>query len=303
MARRRTRQSSASALSKNLDTLSEDVSSELSKPAHIGTHMSVEGFARYPYIETGYRANYGLCDCLLSTFTFHNESANIWTHIIPFILEVIYLIYSIEQCLSDLPFGAFVSCWTGILGLLICLGSSILYHIGGALPQATHDFLLQVDMSGVIFNAVGLTICWIYFGLVHMNEQLMVAYFFFLGIVTIVGMTMASMSGHPEYGLKLRSLGISSFLLLNLIPIIHLLCIVPQDLFDIGIWFLFAYPMVGAGMFFYLSKIPECYTPYFVDNLSITSHTIWHIFVAGQNFSCLRAILLLGANYKLKYMS
>ncbi len=38
-----------------------------------------------PFIFNGYRIHHNLKDCVYSIFTFHNESLNIWTHLIPFI--------------------------------------------------------------------------------------------------------------------------------------------------------------------------------------------------------------------------
>ena len=41
---------------------------------------------RRPYILNYYRVNYTAWDCIKSLFTLHNETANIWTHIVGFFI-------------------------------------------------------------------------------------------------------------------------------------------------------------------------------------------------------------------------
>jgi len=39
----------------------------------------------YPFIFYGYRINHTIKDCLFSIFKLHNETMNIWTHLLPFL--------------------------------------------------------------------------------------------------------------------------------------------------------------------------------------------------------------------------
>jgi hypothetical protein len=50
------------------------------------------------YIDTGYRVGYSFSHCMRSLFTFHNETMNIWSHLISLIaLIVVSLISSLKS--------------------------------------------------------------------------------------------------------------------------------------------------------------------------------------------------------------
>jgi adiponectin receptor len=267
-------------------------------PPCLVTQEEVDEFRRYPFVTKGYRANHGICDCLLSTIGFHNETCNIWTHLLPLLLSIVYVAYHYEDALSPLPMGAYCAALCGVFASFSCLGSSAIYHTWNALPKGQHDFLLQIDMSGVIFNQVGNSITVIYFGLIGRQEELMIFYFCYMGFFTMIGLKLANIGAHPEYGVAVRNFGISSFILLGLLPLIHTVFIATAELWDILFWFVISYPIAGSGLGVYLSRFPECFTPYFVDNFALTSHSLWHIWVAVQNFICLQAVIALCYHYQ-----
>jgi adiponectin receptor len=47
----------------------------------------------HPFILNGYRIHHEIKDCFLSVFKLHNETLNIWTHMLPFIGFLILLTY------------------------------------------------------------------------------------------------------------------------------------------------------------------------------------------------------------------
>lgn len=49
----------------------------------------------HPFIFHGYRIHHSLKDCLCSLFTLHNESLNIWTHLVPFFSFIFLIIHNI----------------------------------------------------------------------------------------------------------------------------------------------------------------------------------------------------------------
>ena len=42
------------------------------------------------YIISGYRMNYSFFQTLLSLFSIHNETINIWTHLIPVFINIVF---------------------------------------------------------------------------------------------------------------------------------------------------------------------------------------------------------------------
>ena len=67
----------------------------------IGQIMQVDPALQNLYINTGYRLNYSLSECFKSLFTFHNETMNIWTHLLSFIGLVIAGIIMLDYAFSD----------------------------------------------------------------------------------------------------------------------------------------------------------------------------------------------------------
>jgi len=47
----------------------------------------------HPFILNGYRIHHEIRDCFLSVFKLHNETLNIWTHLLPFIGFLVLLTY------------------------------------------------------------------------------------------------------------------------------------------------------------------------------------------------------------------
>ena len=61
------------------------------------THYQKIFIELHPFIVHGYRIHHNITDCFFSLFTFHNETLNIWSHLIPFIISSIILVYLISS--------------------------------------------------------------------------------------------------------------------------------------------------------------------------------------------------------------
>ncbi len=74
-----------------------------------------------PYIWSGYRTQLGHFDCLKSVFSFHNETLNIWTHLIGFLIFLALLIRDIFLVIPALkPDNVAVSDIIVLVGVLLC---------------------------------------------------------------------------------------------------------------------------------------------------------------------------------------
>jgi hypothetical protein len=51
----------------------------------------------YPFIFYGYRIHHSIHDCFLSIFKLHNETMNIWTHLIPFFVFIFLFIFELTS--------------------------------------------------------------------------------------------------------------------------------------------------------------------------------------------------------------
>ena len=110
----------------------------------------------------------------------HNETCNVWTHLIPFIYFVITIIIvafdnnyesnliknSDDEEDSDIDKDDFfVSKWPLILFLLcccFCMGSSVLYHLFNDMDPHS-NCLLHLDYSGIIILMLGSCTCGYYY--------------------------------------------------------------------------------------------------------------------------------------------
>mmetsp|Transcript_11162 Transcript_11162/g.27380 ORF Transcript_11162/g.27380 Transcript_11162/m.27380 type:complete len:307 (-) Transcript_11162:1538-2458(-) len=101
-----------------------------------------------PYILGGYRSDLTVGQCVRSIFMLHNETGNIWTHLLP-IFNLVSL-YVKPGIWPDAPFTFLAA----TLPSIICLVCSIIYHSFMPLPShKTYDRLLLVDYLSV-FNVM-----------------------------------------------------------------------------------------------------------------------------------------------------
>lgn len=145
-----------------------------------------------PYITKWFRPiNLNHFDCILSIFTIHNQTMNIWTHLIGLCIShycvlfafPLHLIDSIGQCFFLFLFLMNFSCFscfffrTDILfmsitytGITMSYYCSILYHIfniGSSYEQSC--FLSRLDYFGIIFHLIGCMLTLVYFVYYHQS--------------------------------------------------------------------------------------------------------------------------------------
>jgi adiponectin receptor len=109
------------------------------------------------YIISGYRMNYSFFQTLLSLFSIHNETINIWTHLIPVFINIV-LIYSnpstenIIFLVGTLPIFLF----SGLFHLFLPLARS-LYH---------YHFFIFFDLLGITLGITSIE-TYIYYKYIH----------------------------------------------------------------------------------------------------------------------------------------
>lgn len=120
------------------------------------------------YIHSGYRrASYSYKRSFASIFHFHNETVNIWTHLIPAIVALPggILLYQILKPRYDRATAAdilAISCF--FLGAALCLGMSAVYHTLSNHSPAVARMWNQLDYAGIATLITGSFIPIIYYG-------------------------------------------------------------------------------------------------------------------------------------------
>lgn len=55
-------------------------------------YNEIEKYCKYKFINKKYRKQLSYCDCFWSLFHFHNETMNIWTHLLSSLYFYIYFL-------------------------------------------------------------------------------------------------------------------------------------------------------------------------------------------------------------------
>jgi adiponectin receptor len=121
------------------------------------------------FITTGYRAeSNSYWKSLKSLFYTHNESVNIWTHLLgAFIFPTIglwlYVIIAPRYGSADGQDVLVFSCF--FVGAMLCLGLSATFHSLSNHSYAVNKWGNKLDYSGIIFLIVGSYVPALYYGL------------------------------------------------------------------------------------------------------------------------------------------
>lgn len=80
-----------------------------------------------PFILTGYRPTMSIKNTICSLFTCHNETCNIWTHLIPFFISVGLIIVEYSNTIRPI-YDTYVIV-TYCVCMAFCFFTSTLYHL------------------------------------------------------------------------------------------------------------------------------------------------------------------------------
>jgi adiponectin receptor len=192
----------------------------------------VPSFCQCLFINRGYRNGGKLSfqEIAWSLFSFHNESMNIWTHLIGFVV-MLYVAFStsLEVLSSDdetfldvlvLQFFFFCAC--------ICLLLSFVYHWFACVSEEVHENLLMMDLTGVGLLISGSFIPGVWYGFkcVPIARSFHLALSAFIGVVGF----SAPWITIEVAGRKLRPFILASLVVLGLVPFSHWLLVTPTSL-------------------------------------------------------------------------
>ncbi|KAF9994499.1 hypothetical protein BGZ79_000745 [Entomortierella chlamydospora] len=235
-----------------------------------------------PAIVTGYRrATYSYYKCIRSLWFLHNETVNIWSHLLGAVAFII---------IAPIAYFKFLAVheaikWTDIsvmyaflVGAIICLSMSASFHTFSCHSEKVCSQWIRCDFLGIIFLIVGSCYPAIFYGFYcHRTFQIIyISVISGLGGATIVA-TMQERFQVPQFrwvraGLFL-SLGLS-----GLAPIIHATVLYGFPLAQKAAALNYMFCMGAAyvfGVLIYGSRTPECFFPGKFDNFG-ASHQIFH---------------------------
>ncbi|KAK4459781.1 hemolysin-III related-domain-containing protein [Cladorrhinum samala] len=242
-------------------------------------------YAHNTYLLSGYRPVTGSARfCFESLVGLHNETVNIWSHLLPGMIAVA------GNCYLHLYFARYypaslladrLAIHVYLTSSVICFGMSSLYHTLNCHSQAYSDLWARWDYAAIILQTVGSFTSGVYVTFYH-HRGLQNLYW---AMTLIGGLMSVIVVVNPKFqSSKWRALRISTFVtmgLSGLLPIIHAAAIYPWALLNekagLGYYLVEGLSLV-TGTVFYATQFPESWAPRKFDILG-ASHQLFHGFV------------------------
>ena len=264
---------------------------------------------RYKYITGGYRpVPSSLRECVASIFQLHNETVNIWTHVVGTMIFVVLLRNLLAT--GEISGGQLLSGSRGmqlndrstpmpgsdvpvlavyLLSGIICFLLSAVYHTVTSASDAIVRLAERADQLGILGLMLGSNFPMIYFGFFnHPDIILLYTAVSLAGVACVVGALQFSAVQRRKLFVFLALAALGWCQLTHDLYLRGALGS-PESNAAILVW-VRSFGCYAVGVVFYASKAPERILPGFFD-LFFSSHQIWHVaVVAGalvHLFGCL----------------
>jgi adiponectin receptor len=275
-----------------LDALGQLPTAVASKMRRDVTIFDIPVELRRPYILTSYRANHTLRECLRSLCLAHNETVNVWTHIIGCVLFVIIFVHATGGAvLEGLPPHVAESLrsadglerwplYVFLASALACLSLSAVYHLIGTANVRWHSSFESFDYFGIIALIVGSCFPVVHYGFGPAFPNLRRMY---LLTICLLGVVLAKGTVHRGGFFEHTWTRVSLFIALALSGVVALLhAVIAHDFSPTTTSLLKGVLQMGAtyllGVGFYVLNLPERCAPRRFDIIG-SSHNFWHVCV------------------------
>ncbi|KAI6656938.1 Progestin and adipoQ receptor family member 3-like [Oopsacas minuta] len=240
-----------------------------------------------PFIRSGYRWGLSFKLCTLSLFTLHNETINIWSHLIGIIYLLVYTPIDYVYLNSlDASYPHYLIFVSFIVLAMLSLTLSALYHLLMCHSEYQCDMWLRMDSAGIGLALCGCYIpsCFYAFYCPGVENTWRDVYMVALCLAVFISLILPL---HPDFLTRRwnirRLLFYFGLIMVGGVPITQ--WVVMQGGFGVHIVFIFLIPngiimyVLGlAGGAFYVTKFPERIWPGKFDYFG-ASHQLWHVCV------------------------
>lgn len=273
-------------------------SSQPSSPQHSGRirlHKitDIQNPNENPFILTGYRNRLNFLDCMRSLFLLHNETINIWSHLLGFAffagLFVHDLVLVIPAVTDDGKTVITKTDFLVLMILLICYQATMvlssLYHTFEChASEKVADTCFSLDILGITLGLMATYLSGIYYAF-WCEPNWRDFYLLTVGGIFVLASAVQFIPAKylfesEEKQSKFRTRLFVLWAVYGIVPTIHWVCLQqggPIVGFMIPRIFVM-YAMCGAAFFFYLTKVPERLIPGLVDTFG-HSHQWWHVLI------------------------
>ncbi|KAK7194046.1 adiponectin receptor protein 1 [Novymonas esmeraldas] len=245
-----------------------------------------------PFILGSYRAGYSTKQCIQSVFALHNETLNIWTHLVGFVIVLalslhILINLGLHRTQDYLVFSVFE------LGSMVMLGGSSVYHTLSAHHcEQVHNLALAIDYFGITSMIVGSFYPPVFY-LFSCSAVVRAAYLVAVTLVGALGLIgpFFTFFNTQEFYWP-RMVLYSSLASIGVLPTVHMFFGLPTNEQTLPLYkgmFLMLVIYCG-GMIIYIYQVPERWYPGRFD-VWLHSHQLWHVFVLSaavvHYFTCI----------------
>ncbi|CAL8334045.1 unnamed protein product [Arctogadus glacialis] len=248
------------------------------------TYEQIPAFLREnPYITDGYRAYLPSRLCIKSLFILSNETVNMWSHLLGFLLFFLLGAYNMAAVLPAIGASRedFVIYCICIFCFQLCMLCSVGYHVFCChRSEKTSRRWMALDYAGLSIGILGCYVPGVFYAFYCNNYWRQVYLLAVLALMLAVFFAQI----HPLYlsqpWRRLRSLIVCSLAAYGLLPTMHWVWISggfssePTQLFLPRV--LGMYLLAALAFLFYVSKVPERYFPGQLNYLG-SSHQVWHL--------------------------
>jgi len=235
-------------------------------------------FLHRDYILTGYRVYFSIPLCVKSLFKIHNETGNVWTHLLGFCYFLITSLRVLSTIFSASSFDVLLFLIFYISSMMSMFLSTI-YHLCSCHSEKLSVTLYRCDLLGIAVQIAGSYTPGLYYAFIcypFFQKFYGIIVGSLLVISTIVN-NMNRCSGEKHH--SFRSFLLASIVFFAVVPTCHWLIISDSFQYELLSGRLFAMlGFYGLGFFFYSSRIPEKWYPGKYD-IWLHSHQLWHVCV------------------------
>lgn len=245
-----------------------------------------------PFIQTGYRKRVGFLGCIKSLFLLHNETVNIWSHLIGFVFFAGMFINDVVMVIPAVSRDGVSISKTDFAVISLCL---ICYQATMILSSLYHTFechsslevsraCFSLDILGITLGLMATYLSGIYYAFWSCEPEWRDFYLCTVGgiflLATSTHFAPAEMTSSAKFH-QTRTALFTLWAIYGIVPTVHwalmegggplVNLILPR--------ILVMYLLCGIAMFFYVTKMPERLMPPGTVDIIGHSHQWWHIVI------------------------
>eukprot|EP00357_Protocruzia_adherens_P034323 CAMPEP_0115000896 /NCGR_PEP_ID=MMETSP0216-20121206/17039_1 /TAXON_ID=223996 /ORGANISM="Protocruzia adherens, Strain Boccale" /LENGTH=316 /DNA_ID=CAMNT_0002366099 /DNA_START=70 /DNA_END=1020 /DNA_ORIENTATION=+ len=231
-----------------------------------------------PYITEGYRANLSPWTAWRSIFRMHNETTNVWTHMIP----GFYYFYALIKDLffSDADWDDRLHIAAFLVAVIICMWASSTFHTVSCCSHRTFQKAHTMDVCGIMLVISTSTIVSVIYGFSCFPSYAWI----YSAIMAVIAVILIALPFSGRFMRKefrlIRSLLYAGSVCYgaSLVPVMfyHNTYEANTQVIYMKVLMLGSY---GMGFVFFLTRWPEKFSKARWAQVWFHSHTIWHLWV------------------------